>query len=123
VTEETTSSSSSGSATIPEPDPRKHYFWGTGRRKRSVARVRIRAGEGKIEINKKPLEKYFAEDKDRIDVVAPLKATETFGKVDIFVNVKGGGTPVRRVPSFWGSPVPSRLPIRNTTTCFGRGAI
>jgi small subunit ribosomal protein S9 len=91
VTEETTSSSSSGSATIPEPDPRKHYFWGTGRRKRSVARVRIRAGEGKIEINKKPLEKYFAEDKDRIDVVAPLKATETFGKVDIFVNVKGGG--------------------------------
>ncbi|MHC4798422.1 MAG: 30S ribosomal protein S9 [Planctomycetota bacterium] len=76
---------------MPEPDPRKHYFWGTGRRKRSVARVRIRAGEGKIEINKKPLEKYFAEDKDRIDVVAPLKATETFGKVDIFVNVKGGG--------------------------------
>ena len=79
------------SATIPEPDPNKHYFWGTGRRKRAVARVRLRAGSGKFEINKKPLEKYFAELRDRLDAVAPLKATETHGKVDVFVNVRGGG--------------------------------
>ena len=79
------------SATIPAPDPKKHYFWGTGRRKASVARVRLRAGDGKIEINKRPLEKFFMEDKDRLDVVAPLKATQTLGKVDVFVNVKGGG--------------------------------
>ena len=37
------------------------------------------------------MEKYFSEDKDRADVVAPLQATETFGKVDVFVNVGGGG--------------------------------
>ena len=43
-------------------------------------------------MNKRPLEGYFPEDKDRVDTVAPLKATETFGKVDVFVNVKGGGT-------------------------------
>ncbi len=79
------------SATIPEPDPKKHYFWGTGRRKSAVARVRLRAGEGKFEVNKKPLDKYFSEERDRNDAVAPLKATETFGKVDVFVNVSGGG--------------------------------
>ena len=80
-----------GSATFPAADPKKHFFWGTGRRKTSVARVRIRAGTGKFEINKRPFEKYFTEDKDRADVLAPLKATETFGKVDVFVNVQGGG--------------------------------
>lgn len=80
------------SATFPTPDPKKHYFWGTGRRKSAVARVRVRAGTGKFEVNKRPLEGYFPEDKDRLDSVAPLKATETFGKVDVFVNVKGGGT-------------------------------
>ncbi|NLX24089.1 MAG: 30S ribosomal protein S9 [Phycisphaerae bacterium] len=80
-----------GSATIPAPDQKKHYFWGTGRRKTAVARVRLRAGSGKFEINKRSLEQYFSEDKDRQDAVAPLKATETLGKVDVFVNVAGGG--------------------------------
>jgi len=56
-----------------------------------VARVRIKPGEGKFEINKKPVEQYFTEDKDRNGVIAPLKATGTLGKVDVFVNVVGGG--------------------------------
>lgn len=79
------------SATIPDPDPAKRYFWGTGRRKTAIARVRLKPGSGKFEVNKKPLEKFFTEDKDRMDATAPLKATGTFGKVDVFVNVKGGG--------------------------------
>jgi small subunit ribosomal protein S9 len=79
------------SPTIPAPDPKKHYFWGTGRRKSSVARVRVRPGSGKFEVNKRPLDAYFSEERDRQDAVAPLKATETLGKVDVFVNVKGGG--------------------------------
>jgi small subunit ribosomal protein S9 len=53
--------------------------------------VRLKPGEGKFEVNKKPLDKYFSEDRDRNDAVAPLRATETFGKVDVFVNVSGGG--------------------------------
>lgn len=88
---EAPSSGAAASATIPEPDPKKHYFWGTGRRKSSVARVRLRAGTGKFEVNKKALDTYFTEQRDRMDAVAPLKATETFGKVDVFVNVTGGG--------------------------------
>lgn len=79
------------SATIPDPGPGKRFFWGTGRRKTAIARVRIRPGDGKFEINKRPLEKFFTEDKDRIDAVAPLKSTGTLGKVDVFVNVSGGG--------------------------------
>jgi len=96
VTEETPTTESQESQqpvspTIPEPDPKKHYFWGTGRRKSAVARVRLRAGDGKFEVNKKPLEKFFCEEKDRLDAIAPLKESETFGKVDVLVNVRGGG--------------------------------
>jgi len=90
IESETAKTEAQGSATFPAPDPKKHYFWGTGRRKTSVARVRIRAGTGKFEINSRPLEKYFPEERDRMDAIAPLKATETFGKGDVFVNVGGG---------------------------------
>lgn len=79
------------SAIIPEPDPARKYFWGTGRRKTAIARVRLKPGTGRFEVNSKPLDQYFTEDKDRLDAVAPLRVTDTFGKVDVFVNVKGGG--------------------------------
>lgn len=92
MTEETqTTEQTAVSPTIPEPDSKKHYFWGTGRRKTAVARVRIKPGSGKFEVNKRAVEAYFTEDRDRSDVVAPLKATSTLGKVDVFVNVAGGG--------------------------------
>ena len=65
---------------------------GTGRRKTSVARVRIRAGEGKISINRRPLDDYFRNVRERNSVVAPLKITEHEGKVDVEVSVHGGGT-------------------------------
>jgi len=67
------------------------YFWGTGRRKRSVARVRIKSGTGKFLVNEKEADTYFCADRLRSDVVAPLKATKTLGKYDVFVNVHGGG--------------------------------
>ncbi len=74
-----------------EPD-RGGYIWGTGRRKRSVARVRIKPGKGKLLINKKGVNDYFARQQDRDAVVAPLKATDTAQRFDVFANVKGGGT-------------------------------
>jgi small subunit ribosomal protein S9 len=69
----------------------KHWIWGTGRRKSAVARVRIRPGEGKIVINKRELDNYFLEDKDRTSAVAPLVASRMIKSWDVFVNVKGGG--------------------------------
>jgi len=68
------------------------YYWGTGRRKAAVARVRIRPGDGKFLINKKAIDEYFRVAKDRKDVTAPLTATQSGKHVDVFVNVRGGGT-------------------------------
>ncbi len=64
---------------------------GTGRRKTSVARVRLRQGEGKIEINGRPLEDYFANDQDRSQVLAPLVATDRRTSVDVIIKAHGGG--------------------------------
>jgi len=66
-------------------------FLGTGRRKSSVARVRVRPGEGLVVINKRPLDIFFPNEKDRKDVLAPLVATETREQVDVHVKVHGGG--------------------------------
>jgi len=66
-------------------------FLGTGRRKSSVARVRVRPGDGKIVINKKPLDDYFARAQDRNAVVAPLEETGKRGEVDVVITVHGGG--------------------------------
>ncbi len=46
---------------------------GTGRRKSAVARVRIRAGNGKIVVNKRPLDEYFAIEQDRRQLTDTLE--------------------------------------------------
>ena len=69
----------------------KKFYLGTGRRKSSVARVRLCEGTGKVTINGRELEAYFTEEKDRGAVVGPLLATDLRSRVDIFVNVRGGG--------------------------------
>jgi small subunit ribosomal protein S9 len=87
---------------LPDPKPAdKHgWWWGTGRRKTAVARVRIRPakdadkGSVQIQISKKKfknIEEYFSEMRDRSDAVAPLKLTDTNGKLDVFVRTHGGG--------------------------------
>jgi small subunit ribosomal protein S9 len=67
------------------------YYWGTGRRKTAVARVRICDGNGKIEINGRALDNYFTEHRDRHQVIVPLQVMEMMGKLNVFVNVHGGG--------------------------------
>ena len=67
-------------------------IWGTGRRKSATARVRLMPGDGKILINKREVNNYFAEQKDRQSVLSPLVATDTLTSYNIGVNVKGGGT-------------------------------
>ncbi|MDX1564897.1 MAG: 30S ribosomal protein S9 [Phycisphaeraceae bacterium] len=84
VAEQTTESA-------PAVEARGGYWWGTGRRKSAVARVRIKPGDGKFIINKRPVEDYFTEIQDRDDMNAPLKATKTLGKIDVYANVAGGG--------------------------------
>ncbi|MCR4989694.1 MAG: 30S ribosomal protein S9 [Lachnospiraceae bacterium] len=66
-------------------------FYGTGRRKKSIARVYMTPGKGNITINKRPIDEYFGLETLKVIVRQPLVATETDGKYDINVNVKGGG--------------------------------
>jgi len=68
------------------------FIWGTGRRKSSVARVRVKPGKGDLKINNREVHEYFSQEQDRDAVVAPLKATDTMEGLDVFVNVRGGGT-------------------------------
>jgi len=64
----------------------------TGRRKSSVARVRIdTVGTGKIEINNRALEEYFGLGTLQFIVKQPLVLLGLDGKVDVKVNVVGGG--------------------------------
>jgi small subunit ribosomal protein S9 len=65
---------------------------GTGRRKTAVARVRIRPGDGKILINKRPLDNYFVRPQDQNDVVAPLEHTGKRNDVDVVIRVTGSGS-------------------------------
>ena len=64
---------------------------GTGRRKTAVARVRLKDGSGIVTINGRPLTDYCVTLRDQNSVLAPLKATELLGKVDISVLAHGGG--------------------------------
>ncbi len=74
-----------------EAASKKSAYAGTGRRKTAVARVRLYEGGGQIEINGRALEQYFTEDKDRNAVLGPLELTEMRSRLDVKVNVHGGG--------------------------------
>ena len=66
-------------------------FLGTGRRKTSIARVRIATGSGKITVNGRAFDNYFPVETLRSTASQPLTVTGTADKVDVKVNVKGGG--------------------------------
>jgi len=67
------------------------YYYGTGRRKSSVARVFLKKGNGKVVVNGKPLDEYFARQTGRMVVRQPLELTNHVDSFDIMVNVNGGG--------------------------------
>ena len=62
-----------------------------GRRKDAVARVKLSDGSGKITVNKKEFEKYFPLEMQRGEVMRPFAVTDTIGRYDVAVNVRGGG--------------------------------
>jgi small subunit ribosomal protein S9 len=67
------------------------YFAGLGKRKTSVARVYIREGKGTVSINNRVMEDYFKRPTSRMMVEHALTLTDTLGKVDLKINVMGGG--------------------------------
>lgn len=67
------------------------YYYGTGRRKTSVARVFLKKGSGRMVVNGKPLDSYFARETGRMVVRQPLELTNNLESFDVMVNVDGGG--------------------------------
>ena len=66
-------------------------YYGTGRRKTSVARVRLIPGTGRVVVNGRDYEEYFALQSFQLIIKQPLVLTDLFGKYDVLVNVAGGG--------------------------------
>ncbi|EJF75741.1 30S ribosomal protein S9 [Bartonella alsatica] len=65
--------------------------YATGKRKDAVARVWIKPGSGKITINNKEFDKYFARPVLRMILRQPIVATNRDTQVDIIATVAGGG--------------------------------
>ena len=65
--------------------------YATGRRKDAVARVWLKPGTGKIEVNGRDQEVYFARPSLRLVINQPFGVTERTGQYDVIATVKGGG--------------------------------
>lgn len=65
--------------------------YGTGRRKESVARVYLKPGTGIITINDRAIDDYFGRETAKMILRQPLELVEQLDKLDVMVNVSGGG--------------------------------
>jgi small subunit ribosomal protein S9 len=65
--------------------------YATGRRKDAVARVWLKPGSGKIVVNGRDQEVYFARPTLRLVINQPFGITDRVGQYDIIATVKGGG--------------------------------
>ena len=65
--------------------------YATGKRKDAVARVWIRPGTGKIIVNTRPVEVYFARPVLRMILQQPLQVADRVGQFDVVATVAGGG--------------------------------
>ena len=65
--------------------------YATGKRKNAVARVWIKPGKGKITINGRDQEVYFARPVLRMMIAQPLQIAYRLGQFDVDVSVQGSG--------------------------------
>ena len=65
--------------------------YATGKRKDAVARVWIKPGAGKIVVNSREVETYFARPVLRMMIQQPLVAAARAGQYDVICTVAGGG--------------------------------
>jgi small subunit ribosomal protein S9 len=65
--------------------------YATGKRKNAVARVWIKPGAGKILVNTKAVEVFFARPVLRMLIQQPLVAANRSGQYDVVCTVSGGG--------------------------------
>ena len=73
------------------PIQNENGYYATGRRKESTARVWVKEGSGTIVVNGRTLDEYFGRETSKMILNQPLQILEQVGKVDVTVNVVGGG--------------------------------
>ena len=75
-------------------EPKKDEFgrsYATGKRKDAVARVWIRPGSGKVTVNGKEMNVYFARPVLQMILAQPFSVAGVAGQFDVVATVKGGG--------------------------------
>ena len=83
--------------TEPEAAPREPQrdelgrAYATGKRKDAVARVWIKPGSGKVTVNGKPINAYFARPVLQMILKQPFTVSNTEDQFDVMATVKGGG--------------------------------
>ena len=65
--------------------------YATGKRKNAIARVWIKPGKGKITVNGRDQEVYFARPVLRMMIAQPLQVTDRLGQFDVDISVQGSG--------------------------------
>ena len=65
--------------------------YATGKRKDAVARVWIKPGAGKVTVNSREVEVYFARPVLRMMIQQPLQVAARAGQYDVICTVAGGG--------------------------------
>ncbi len=65
--------------------------YATGKRKDAVARVWVRPGHGKVVVNGKEMEKYFARPVLQMVIGQPFTVANVAGQFDVMCTVAGGG--------------------------------
>jgi small subunit ribosomal protein S9 len=86
----TTSPAAPVKPTEPKLDKQGRAY-ATGRRKNAIARVWVKRGKGKITVNGKPIETYFARPVLRMLVSQPLVLVARATELDLDCTVVGGG--------------------------------
>ena len=66
-------------------------YTATGKRKTAIARVILTPGDGKITVNKRPVDEYFGRPRLRTEVRMPLTTTGTERRFEVSANITGGG--------------------------------
>ncbi len=65
--------------------------YATGKRKDAVARVWLKPGTGRVTVNTRAIETYFARPVLRMMVNQPLQVANRVGQFDLVITVAGGG--------------------------------
>ncbi|MSP11121.1 MAG: 30S ribosomal protein S9 [Pelagibacteraceae bacterium] len=69
----------------------KDSKYATGRRKTSIAKVWLKKGTGKIYVNGKFFNEYFASDNHKMQITRPFEIINQATEYDVRCSVKGGG--------------------------------